>query len=467
MTEQNEGGVLDAAVQKVRDQKEDKISFNVKSEENLPGSIRKIEVEVDGAEFSARVDKVLKDVKNNATIEGFRKGKAPLKLLQRRYKDAAIHDVVEKASPLIIRDYEKEKELVIYGTPSIVDYKPAEGDGPVTITLEFQIKPDIVPSNYTGLEVEAEEVKLEADMVDRKIEELRFQNTSVEESEEPAAENDYLVVDYKSVNDKGHTLEHGTDEMISAVGSKLPAEVFVALVGKKAGERVELDINGEKWNVTLKTVKKEKQPEINDDFAKDLGYEDVADMRKKVEESLQTAVNNINEEAAFEALTRKLLENHDFEIPSALKAHIEQEIFRSDYYYFTQTNSLPPRLGGSLGSENEYRASVEADATDRARGFLLLDAISKVENIKPEDADIEEALAKRAEEEGRKPAGIRAALERHRRWEQFVEEVRFSKIRKFLLDKNTVKFVEPKKEEVAEEAKAEDAKADEATEDNK
>ena len=152
-------GVLDSAVNKVREQKEDKISFKVLDEENPSGARRKIRVEVDQADWESRLAELFKNVRQQATLPGFRKGKAPVALLQKKYREGAVNELVEKVSPLIIRDYEQEKSLVIYGTPMIMDYSAEDGK-PVTITLEMEIKPEIAPDKYKGIEVEVPENKL-------------------------------------------------------------------------------------------------------------------------------------------------------------------------------------------------------------------------------------------------------------------------------------------------------------------
>jgi FKBP-type peptidyl-prolyl cis-trans isomerase (trigger factor) len=113
-------------------------------------------------------------------------------------------------------------------------------------------------------------------------------------------------------------------------------------------------------------------------------------------------------------------------------------------------------------SRQAYEALLQRDGTNRVRGYLLIDAIGLKENLVPSEEDIEAALAERAAQEGRKPIAIRAALERQRRWNDFVESVRFDKVRKYLLDQTTInwtEYVEPVAEESGDDAAAESSKA--------
>lgn len=455
-----EPSVLDQAVEKMRGQREEAVPFSVVEENSLPKARRQVIVEVPAEEMDRRIAALFKEIQPTAHVEGFRKGKVPLKILQRRYAQAAQNDVIEKITPLIVRDYEKSKGLTLYGVPTITDYKLEDGKG-AKITIEVEVKPEIDPQNYTGIELEVPETKVTPEMVERRIEELRAQNSTFEEADKELQDGDAAVLDMKVVDSKGHTVQQETDKLFENPHGELPHPVSHALFGKKAGETVEVtsteDNKELRYTVTLKAVKEMKLPSVDDEFAKDLGYESEAALRKGVEEAIQKVIDNMNADEAFEVLTGKLVEAHEFEVPPALKQHVEREMARSDYMYLTQTGVTPPRLQGK-NTRTQYQEELDRAAELRVKGFLLIDAIGRKENIKSEESDVQAALEERAQQEGRKPAAIRAALERKREWVQFEEQVRFNKIREFLLSKSKISYVEPKPEDAAtegEEAKSE------------
>jgi len=458
---QGEPSVLDAAVGKMREQKAETVPFTVVEEESLPKAKRKIVVEVPREEFERRVEVLFKDIKPTASIEGFRKGKVPVKLLQRRYMREAQNEVIEKITPMIIRDYEQDNKLTLYGVPTITDYKVEEGQSP-RITIEVEVKPEIEPKNYTGLEVEVPETKLTPDMIEKRIEELRGQNSTFQEADKELADGDAAVLDMKVVDSKGLTVDQVTDKLYENPHGELPHAVAHALFGKKAGETVEVSAKEsgkeQRYTVTIKAVKEMKLPTVDDEFAKDLGYDNEAGLRQGVEDAIRKVIDNINADEAFEVLTGKLVETHEFEVPSALKEHVEREMARSDYMYLTQTGVTPPRLRG-MKNRSQYQEELDKAAELRVKGFLLIDAIGRKEDIQSSEADVQAALEERAQQEGRKPAAIRAALERRREWVQFEEQVRFNKIREFLLSKAKITYVEPKPEE-AEDAEGAEAEKD-------
>lgn len=465
-------GALESAVDQVRAENEDKVPFKVLEEESPSGARRKVRVEVDQAEWDTRLEEMFKNVKSQATVPGFRKGKAPLSLLKKRYRDGAVNELVEKISPKIVSEYEADKKLTVYGTPTITAYEAEDGK-PVTITFEMEIKPEIEPKNYKGIEVESADHKLPADAVESRLNEMREQAAVYNEVERGFKSGDGVVIDYKITGEKGKTLNHKSNQFIENPEQAMQKEVVDELEGKKADDQFEVKVEEIHYSITVKAVKEKQVPEINDDFAKDLGYADEKELRAKTEEELQKIVDNNKADDAFEALTLKLVESHDFDIPEALKQHVQKEMADSDMQYVRQTGYRPPRLQDIEGPE-DYGKILDKDSVQRVKGFLLIDAIGLKENIVVEDADIDKALEEKAAESGRKPVAVRAAMERNRQWAQFLEQVRFEKIREFLLKENKVKYVEPKEEKAdaaeddkpaepkkkAAKAKAEDGKAE-------
>lgn len=454
-------GTFESAVEKVREHNEDKVAFKVLSEDNPSGARRKVQVEVEQAEWERRLEGLFKNLRTQASLPGFRKGKAPLTLLKKRFREGAVNELVEKISPMIIRDYEADKELVVYGTPMITDYETAEG-APVTITYEMEIKPEITPDNYKGIEVESTEHELDPDAVSTRLNELRETSAVYNEVDRGWSEGDAVVIDYKITGENGKTLSHRSNQFIENPIGSLPAEVLEALKDKKAEETLDAKSNEVSYSITVKAVKEKQVPELNDDFAKDLGYADEAELRTKTQEELEKAIQSDRDDEAFEALTLKLVESHEFDIPEALKQHVQKEMAETDMNYLRSTGYRPPRLM-NIEQPDEYGKVLEKDAVQRVKGFLLIDAIGKKEKIDVSDEDIQKALEIEGERAGRKPVAVRASLERNKQWARFLEQVRFEKIRDFLLKENKIKYV--KREEPADEPDAEEATAESSDKD--
>lgn len=446
--------VLDEAARKVREQREEKVPHTLIEEQPQPQSMLKLVVEVARDEWEKRLGEFFKDLRQDASIEGFRKGKVPIKLLQRRYTKEASQELVNKISEPIIREYGEKKKITVYGSRKDPEFQ-SEGTGPVRITMELEVKPEIDPKDYTGHEVEVPALKVTDEMVNTRIEELRRQNATFEEVQRELKDGDAAVLDMKVVNQKGQTVNQFSNQLVENVHTMLPHPVSHALFGKKAGDTAEVQDTERgqqlRYAVNLKTVKELRMPNIDDDFAKDLGYENAAAMRTSVEDSLKRMAKNVQDDEAYERLLDKIIENNAFEIPPTLRAMAERDLVSNDLGWMRMTGGMPPRLQGK--TSEEYEKEVNLAAEKQIKAMVLADAIAKKENIEATEEDVNAALEERAAEEGRKPLAIRAALEKRREMDNFVENVRLRKVRSFLLSKASVKAVEAKKEDAPAEEK--------------
>jgi trigger factor len=446
-TESAEESVLDEATRRVRDQQEKAVPHQIVSEESLPQSRRMIVVEIAADEWIPRLEELFKEFQQNVALEGFRKGKAPLKLLQRRFMREAQESLAEKLVPAILRQYAETKQTMLYGTPRVHEIVGEPGQ-PARLKIEVEVKPELEPKGYNTIAVEVEDIPMPPDMVERELESLRYRSAFFEEVQRAAEPNDGVVVDFKAVNAKGQTVDQGTDVFVHAESeAPVPDEVRAALIGKKAGDELEVetvktDGTRLKYIVNVKAVKQLRLPELDDEFAKDLGYESLAKLREATEDMCRKRIEAEKVDRAFDAIVQKLNEANDFEVPPSLQAQVERDLMHRDLRFMYATGRLPWQLRGQ--TREEYRLAIERDANLRVKGYLLLDAIGSKENIEATPEDIDAALKARAEAEGRKPLAVRAALEKARQWESFVEEVRFDKIREYLLKKAQITWVPAK-----------------------
>ncbi|PKO16782.1 trigger factor [candidate division BRC1 bacterium HGW-BRC1-1] len=464
--ETHEDSALDTAAAQVRAQREERVPHKVLEDKPVENSMRELRVEIPREEWQTRIDAMFKEWRKTAAIEGFRRGKAPVGLLKRRFMREASGEVMEKLVPAIVRQYEEDSKLTLYGVPMVTELKTEDGPDPV-VTVRVEVKPEINPKDYKDIAIDVPQVRLPENIVETNLENMRQQAATFEEVERGIEGHDAAVLDVKVVDSKGRTIAQESNKLFEHLHDAFPAEVLAELNGKKAGDTVELSAPSmqragqtERYTLTVKSVKALKTPELDDEFAKDLGHESLDAMRATLTERNQKYVDDANADEAFESLVLKLLETHDFEVPPTLQARVKEDMMRTDMNYMYRTGAMPARAAGR--NAEEYQTQAEEDARARVRGLLLVDAIGLAENITAEEADIMEALEERGKEEGRKGVAIRAALEKRREYGQFVEQVRFAKVRKYILDNNKVTYVDPPAEEVKpeEEAAGEGAKKD-------
>lgn len=442
----DKGSALDDAIQKAQEQ-EVALPHTVVAEEDLPLCCRKITFEVAREDWEQRLAKLFKDWKRDAAVEGFRKGHVPVKLLQRRFEREAGEDIAEKAVPTMLAAYAKDKEVDLVGE-TVIDEVVAEAGQPSRIVVTVERKPVIEAKNYTGLDIEVVEPPMGDISVDDEIKRLQAQSGNFHEVDGPFADTMGVVVDAKAVDPKGKTVLTEANWTLDQPAASLPAAVIEALKGKKAGDTVEVVAESwrgtpkAKYTVALKAVKEFKLPTIDDDWAKDLGFDDLAALRKNIETDAAGYAERRHRSASADALILKIVESNTVEIPASVERNMMRQLLREDMEFRYRTG-MPSTRQMVARTRNAYEERLRSDAGLRVKAFFLLEAIGKQEKIEPTEEEINTELDRIGAEEGRKGLAIRAGLEKRNQWTSFVDDLRMQKIEKFLLDGNKFKFVAP------------------------
>lgn len=426
------------------------IAHAITGESKLPNSILEITLEIPREEWDKRIEKLLKEWQHDTTLEGFRKGKAPMRLIQRRFTKEVKDGVIEAAVPKIIEDFSTEKKLTIFGSPAVKEIKDEAGQ-PVVLVIDLEIKPEIDPKEYAGQDIEVPAYQVTEEMIQNRLERIRTQNSTWEGVAGEFSGDMAVVLDYKIVDQRGQTVDQQTNKLFEDPRRSLPPALPKAIEGMKAGDTLDLRIPnpnkpGEALHCVgeLKAVKEKKLPAVDDELAKDLDFASLDAMRESLRAEEQVFVDQINADESFDILINKILEANPFDVPTGLVRKVEYDMLDADINYMHRTGFAPPRVAGH--TKEQYRGLIGENADKRVKMVILLDAIAKKEDIQVNDDDINAALEVRAKEQGRKAVAIRASLERKKELGHFAENVRMNKIRTFLLAKTNIKYVERKTE---------------------
>jgi len=258
-------------------------------------------------------------------------------------------------------------------------------------------------------------------------------------------------------NEKGERLDHlcKTEETIYEIRHGLPEPIREQLVGKKLGETAEADVEnivtnrrGEEvrhtdhYKVTVREIRNEKVPELDDEFAKDLGeYDTLAALREAIRKQLEEREAERRRNAAAAAIYEKLLEENPVDAPRTMLAMQQYNLIMEDSY---QLQRMGLRLDQVVRDTDEYMRAQEASALNRVKLNLLLEAIAKRESLEVGDADVDQEIAQMAEKSGRKPLAVRARLEAQKQLDQVKSNIERRKLVDFLLANNEVKYVPAK-----------------------
>lgn len=434
--------------------------------ENLEHSMAKITIEVSADVFEAAVVKAYNKNKNRISLPGFRKGKAPRKLIEKQYGSGIFYeDAAEIAVPEAYREVAKECGLDIVSRPEI-DIVEIESGKPFIFTATVAVKPEAKLGQYKGIEVDKQEVKIQAADVDAEIDRVREQNSRIMTMDDREIEmNDIAVIDYEGFLD-GEPFEGGKGEDYSlTIGSHTFIDTFEdQLIGKKPGDEVDVNVTFPEeyhseelkgkpvtFKVVIKEVKVKELPEADDEFASEVSeFETMKEYKASVKKMLtDRRMAQINAEKENQAL-EKVMELAEVDMPGPM---VEEQVSQ-------MINEFASRLGQQGLSIDQYMQmtgmqpqmlmdQMRPEAEKRIKSRLVLEAVAKAENITATDDDIEEQLKKMAEMYHLSVEKLKEGMEEEDR-KQVAEDVMVEKAAEFLV-KESVE-VETAAEEKEEEA---------------
>jgi len=297
--------------------------------------LQEIKFHVSANEIQEKVDTKIQELRKEITVPGFRKGKVPTDVIRMRFGKMILEDILEDAINDTYKEIVTKEGMEIIAPPEIVEQKWDKSDG-LEVVLEVQVEPKIELQNYKGLQLTKEIHNVTDEEIDATIEHLREENAVVEDIDGEAGSGDYIKVDIQEVDAGGvPILGHKDEDKEIKLGSgAYGADFEEQLLGVKKGEvrRVEQKEDGKPtkyYSVRVKDLTRHKLPELNDDFAKDLGdYESLDDLRQKVQEYLVHEYENRSRENLINGLIDALIDENPFEVPpqmleNSLNGYIE------------------------------------------------------------------------------------------------------------------------------------------------
>ena len=399
--------------------------MNVKSVENEKGSA-KIVVEIGKPEFEAALTKAYAKCKKNIMIPGFRKGKAPRKMVEAMYGATVFYeDAVNEIFPEIYVKAVVEQKLKAVGTPSVADMDTDE-NGNVVLTVVTELYPEVTLGEYKGIEVPKEAVSVSKAEVDAEIDRMAERNARIETVERAAQEGDSVVLDFEGFVD-GKAFEGGKAEGYTM---KLGSKSFIpgfeeALVGAAAGEERDVNVTFPEnyapelagkdatFKCKIHEVKQTILPELDDEFAKDVSEFDTLAALKKDIKAKKLKTLQENADRAFENAAVELAgKNMTCDIPACMiDEQLDKHLEQFGYQLQAQGMKLEDYAKMMGGDLNGMRAAMRPMAEQTVRSNILLSEIVHQENIEVSEEEVEEELKKLAEQYGMELEKVKEAVD--------------------------------------------------------
>ena len=382
--------------------------------EKMEKNMAKLTIEVSAEDLDKAMQNAYQKAKGKIAIPGFRKGKAPRKMIEQMYgKGIFLEDA---ANALIPEHYSKaleECDLEIVSQPEI-DVVQAEPGKAFIFTAEVAVKPEVTLGDYKGLEVPKSEVEVTDEDVDAEIKKEQEKNSRTVTVEDRGAENgDITTIDFEGFVD-GVAFEggKGTDYPLTlGSGSFIPG-FEDQLVGAKAGDHVEVNVTFPEeyqaaelagkaavFQCDVKKVEAKELPELDDDFAQDVSeFDTLAEYKEDIKKNLTDKKEKEARAAKENAAVDKAIENAQMEIPDAMvDTQVRQMI--NDFASRMQSQGLTMEQYFQFTgmTVEKMQDEMKPQALKRIQTRLVLEKIAEVENIQPTEEEVNEEISKMAE----------------------------------------------------------------------
>lgn len=382
--------------------------------EKLEKNMAKLTIEVSAEDFEAALQKAYLKNKGKISIPGFRKGKAPRKMIEKMYGAGIFYE--DAVNALIPEKYAEEADncdVEIVSQPKI-DVVQVEAGKPMIFTAEVALKPEVTLGAYKGIEVEKQNIEVTDEEIQAEVDKERENNSRVIDVDDRAVEDgDMVKLDFEGFVD-GVAFEGGKGEnydLTIGSGSFIPG-FEEQLVGAVIGEEKEVnvtfpeeyhsaDLAGKAavFKCTVNEIKVKELPDADDDFAQDVSEFDTldeykADIRKTLMEKKEKEAKSAKEMAVVE----KIVENAEMEIPDAM---IDEQVRRmaDDFAQRLQSQGLTVEQYfqfTGMTAEKLFE-QMRPDALKRIQNSLVLEAVAEAEQIEVSEERLEEELTKMAE----------------------------------------------------------------------
>jgi len=376
--------------------------------EELSPCKRALHVELPPEQVAATMEATLKELSRKIHVPGFRRGKVPPQIIQRRFQSDIQEEVLRELIPDSYREALTQVDFTPVGQPRVEDVHFHAGE-PLRYRAVVEVKPPVEVKDYRGIPLERKAVEVTDQEVDRALEFLREDAAEYVPMEGwPALRDDLIVLDHESTI-HGKPFKGGSGKNLTLLlgrGGYLPG-FEEQVVGLQKGDSKQFrltfpadyprkDLAGRtaEFKVTVKEVKKRRVPELNDEFAKTVGDVDsVAALRDKLREQLKARKTREQEAELKRAMLEKLAAAHEVELPETL---VEAEAGSLLQEMLSTVRASGGRLQGLAENAEALTARAFELARRRVKESLLLEAMARQENLAVSDAEVDaeiEAMA--------------------------------------------------------------------------
>lgn len=359
----------------------------LKALEDISSTKKRLKIEIPAEAIESEIIKRIKEAQKNAKIPGFRPGRAPMHIIEKKFGKDIEAEVLERVISEHYLNAIKEADIKPVSGPVVEKFFDFKRKEPISVTISVEVRPKIESLNYENIVVKDINVEVNDEEVDAVLERLAEEKATYEPVDDAIREGDLVTIDYIAEG-------NASRDVVLKVGSgNYPQEFFDGIIGRKKDEKFALEATfpedshlpfaGKriKFEVEIKDIKRRNIAAIDDEFAKDMGLENIGQLKDKIKENI-LASKNIDAESTKQAeIFNKLVESHSFDIPEVmLNAEIKGILGEIR------------AAGNDKRTDEEIMKDIMPLAEKRIRGSIILELIGEKEGIRVSDEDVKEEI---------------------------------------------------------------------------
>jgi trigger factor len=371
--------------------------------EDITSTKKRLKIEIPADTIEKEYRESVDKMRQRAKVPGFRPGKVPVNLIEKRFGDEIKTDIVDRLVPQYYSKALKEAELVPVTLPKFESEVELKRNEPLSFTLTVEVRPAVADLNYTGLKVDDVEVKVEEEEIEETIRGLQDGRAMYEVVDREIREDDLIVIDYVKLDPAGVKELSSAKDQVMNLGNKIaPKGILEELLGKKKGDVVEIvlpsveggevredEAAGDRLKITIKEVKEKSLPAIDDELAKDFGHESLESLRERVKEGLLKAKKDKAAGQQKEKLLETLLQTYEFDIPESLfDRELENLVVNEKLSRKKSKELVDSAESGAPEDDAQLAEEFRPKAIKNVKTAILLDMIAERENVSASEDEL-------------------------------------------------------------------------------
>ncbi len=425
--------------------------------EELSPIKKKLSIEVEPEDYKKELESAYRKLQKQVQIKGFRKGKVPREILEKHYKDRTESEVLTQ---LLEQSYVwalGQNQIVPVSQPKISDLKNIEQG--LSYVAEVEVKPEISVKDYKAIKLEKMSVDVAEEEINRELEALRNAHAQISPIADGVSvqKGHIAIIDFQG-KIEGQVFQGGEGKGVSVeVGAGRFLEDFEkGLIGMKKAETKTIDVKFPKeypsadlagkvaqFELVLNDVKEKILPELNDDFAKDLGsFESLAQVKDKLKEHMGHQKENTAKSDLSQQILDHLIKVNPFDVPDSMVEMELDSMLENAKRQLQQQRLTLEQTGMTVET---FRSQNREASLRRVKAFLLFDAIAKAENIQVSVEELRDRIAQIAQSVGQTAEVVESYYHKNNMFHMLQAQISEEKILDFLIGQSKIEEVKAKK----------------------